>query len=325
MAFVANLSRSNHQILKYCVVTYLQKVKYSDAIENFTSELINKSQLKWSPKTKTVRIAAASKGDLLLVRKTTQQLLKEINSIYDSVLCVDVRKLQDEQLSALFTNAIAENSRQDLNFLANECLKWTRLPTRQVNLDVLGFYEKTKQFENLEKYYDFCLTMDESPFHLQLFKVQFYWTEGNTDKALNLLDEIHDVARKTSDDRGDLIACKDLFLKLINDAVGKKSEAVLLKLIHLIETLEDMSILEQAWNELFISEWFSDQQLALGLFRRHGSLRLRISVQINYITFLLLREHNVDAVYRLVEILLSHEMMHECQKVLGLLFDYQCE
>lgn len=321
MAFVAQLTRvplPKHLILRQLVVSFLQKVEYSDAIENFTSELINKSQLKWSPaKTKIV-----PNGDLLLVRKTTKQLLKEINSVYDSVLCVDVRKLQQDQLSTLFINAIAAESRQDVNFLANECMRWSILPQRQVTIEVLEFFEKTKQLENLEKYFEFCLSLDNAPFLLKLFKVRFYWSEGNTDKALTLLDELHNVASKAKNEQGD---CKDLFLHLINDAVGKKSEAVLLKLIHLIETLEDMTILEQAWTALFNSEWFSDQQLAMGLFRRHGNLRLRVSVQINYITFLSLREHNIDAVYRLVELLLSHEMMHECQKVLGLLFDYQCE
>lgn len=321
MAFVAQLTRvplPKHLILRQLVVSFLQKVEYSDAIENFTSELINKSQLKWSPaKTKIV-----PSGDLLLVRKTTKQLLKEINSVYDSVLCVDVRKLQQDQLSTLFMNAIAAESRQDVNFLANECMKWSILPQRQVTIEVLEFFERTKQLENLEKYFEFCLSLDSAPFLLKLFKVRFYWSEGNTDKALTLLDELHNVASTAKNEQGD---CKDLFLYLINDAVGKKSEAVLLKLIHLIETLEDMTILEQAWTALFNSEWFSDQQLALGLFQRHGSLRLRVSVQINYITFLSLREHNIDAVYRLVELLLSHEMMHECQKVLGLLFDYQCE
>lgn len=253
-------------------------------------------------------------------------MLKEINSIYDSVLCVDVRTLQDDQLSTLFANAVADNNRKDLTFLVNECMKWERLPTRQVNIDILEYFESTKQLENLDKYYAFCLSLDDNPFLLKIFQIKFYWAEGNTDKSLGLLADIHTQAKDTNC-QTELIACKELFLTLIHDAVGKKSEAVLLKLIHLIEsqTLEDVSILEQVWNELFTSQWFSDQQLALNLFRRHACLRLRLSVQTNYNTFLLLREHNVDAVYRLVELLLSHEMMHECQKVLGLLFDYQCE
>lgn len=296
----------------------LQKVLYSDAIENLTAELIRKV----SPT--PVRIPSS----VQLVRKTTQQLLKELNSIYDSVLCVDIRKLQPDQMDVLIRNSIEEKNGQNINFLVNECMKWAVVPSTPTSLEILQHYEACNQYENLEKFYDFCLEQNENPFALKLFKVKFYWIEGNADKSLSLLDEIHEVARQqTNENRDDLMACKDMFLFLIQDAVGNKSEAVLRKLIFLIESLslDDVSILERVWNELFISKWFSDQQLALGLFRRHAALRLRLSVQTNYVTFLLLRDHNVDAVYRLVELTLAHDMMHECQKVLGLLFDYQCK
>lgn len=319
MAFLGKITcvgLPRNVISRQLVVSFLQKVKYSDAIEHFTSDLVNKSKL--TP-------GMSMKDDIALVQKTTKQLLKEINSIYDSVLCVDIRKLQEDQLYNLFINAIADNSRQDLNYLANECIKWSILPPRRVTVQILEYFEKNHQLDNLHKFYEFCLALDTRPHLLKMFKVKLYWTEGNTDKALGLLNEIHDVASRSSEDTTELIACKNLFVFLISDAVGKKSEAVLLKLIHLIETLEDVSLLEQVWNELFTSQWFSDQQLALNLFRRHACLRLRLSVQTNYVTFLLLREHNTDAVYRLVELLLSHEMMYECQKVLGLLFDYQCK
>lgn len=260
-----------------------------------------------------------------MVKKTTQQLLKEINAIGGiGVSSLDIRQLQDDHLNSLIKSVIEENNRQDFNYLVNECMKWTRLPSRAVNLEILDYYARTSK-TNLDKYFNFCLSLETAPFLLKLFKVKLYWTEGNTDKSLQLLDEIHDVARNAGGEQWDLIACKDLFVSMIKDAVCTKSEAVLLKLIHLIETLDDASILEQVFNELFSSQWFSDQQLANDLFRRHGSLRLRLSIQTNYLTFMLLREHNVDAVYRLVELLLSHAMLHETQKVLGLLFDYQCE
>lgn len=320
MAFLAkllDLGVPRQQIVRQFVVSFLQRVNYSE----ITHEIVPVFP-KESPA--TISRVKSSKGDLHLVRKTTQQLLKEINAIYDSVLSVDVRKLHDDQLENLIENAIREENTKDLLYLINSCMKWTRLPARGVSIEVLKYFEKTKQLENLDKFYDFCLTYETSPFPLKLFKVQFYWAEGNADKALYLLDDIHSATRN-ADDRSDLLACKDLFLSLIADAVGKKSEAVLLKLVSLIETLDDVSILEQAWHELFISQWFSDQQLALDLFRRHACLRWRLSSQTNYVTFLLLRDHNVDSVYRLVELLLSHEMMAECQKVLGLLFDYQCK
>lgn len=324
LAKLANVGLSKQFLWRHIVITYLQNVKYSDAIEDFTSELVNKRKLKWAP-SQVANSAQVPKQEILLIKKTTKQLLKEINSIYDSVLNVDLRKLPDKHINNLFLSAIAEKNHQDVNFLANECMKWSRSPSRSVCLEILGFFEELKQHENLEKFYDFCIAFDDCPFLLQLFRVKYLWSEGNTDKALKLLDEIHDVARHALDQKDDLIACKGLFLTLIDDAVGTKSEAVLLKLIHLIETLEDVALLEQVWNKLFTSQWFSDQQLALNLFRRHSSLRIQLSMQTNYITFLLLKDHNVDAVYRLVELLLSHDMMHECQKVLGLLFDYQCE
>lgn len=313
MAFAAQIRRRispNHFYL-------LQKALYSDAFPGFSSEL-EKIKVK-----NHVRILPSV--PVQLVRKTTKQLLKELNSIYDSVLCVDIRKLQPEHMDVLIRNSIEEKNGQDLNFLVNECLKWNVAPSISTSLEVLQHYESCNQFENLEKFFDFCLEQIENPFALQLFKVKFYWNEGNVDKSLSLLDKIHNEARQRKNgNKDDLMACKEMFQELILDS-GKKSEAVLRKLIHLIETLDDVSILERVWNELFISKWFSDQQLALGLFRRHAALRLRLSVQTNYVTFLLLRDHNVDAVYRLVELTLAHDMMHECQKVLGLLFDYQCK
>lgn len=301
------------------IISVLQRVTFSDAIEKFTTDLISKrrSDLKWN---------SAARQDLTIVRKSTKNLLKEINSIYDSVLCVDIRKVTPDQLDTLVSNAISDHNQSDLVYLAQECMKWDCLPRIHTCLALLESFEKERQFDCLEKFYDFCLTSGvANELVLRLFRVKSHWREGNADKALKLLDRIHAEVADAPDISESLVACKDLFRFLISDAVGQKSEAVLLKLVHLIETIDDVLLMEELWNALFISNWFSDQQLALSLFRRHAALRLRLAVQTNYTTFLFLREHNVDAVYRLVELLLSHEMMHECQRVLGLLFDYQCK
>lgn len=324
MAFIAKLQGVNvpkQQLLRQLVLSILQKVNYKDDIANVA---LNPT----SGQLKSPRQLIAAQGELQLVKRTTQQLLKEINSLYDTVLCVDVRKLQRDQLEALFRNSLEEKNRQDVYYLVNECMRWSvhDLST-EVCLEILGYYESIRQMDHLEKFYDFLLGHPEtiSLLRLRLFKVRLYWTEGNTDRALGLLAEIYHATRLRSTDSADFMSCREMLLSLIGDVIGRKSEAVLLKLVHLIETLDDVAILERVWNELFISEWFSDQQLAQRLFRAHFALRLRISLQTNYVTFLLLREHNVDAVYRLIELLLAYEMRDECQKVLGLLFDYQCE
>lgn len=267
--------------------------------------------------------------DLRLVKKTTQSLLREINELYDSVLCVDIKTLNREQLDNLVQNSVDEAKRNDLLYLANECMKWDKKPSTGVVLNVLDYFRDANQLQFVEQFSDFCVVCSESNFvdnaSINFYKIKLYWTEGNVDKALSLLEKIHQDVTNQDEDNVALLSCTEMFMFLIEDVVGQKSEAILLKLIHLIETLEDVSILEKLWQQLFSSTWFSDQQLAVGLFRRHTSLRSRLSMQANYITFLLLRDHNVDAVYRLVELLLAHQMLHECKKVLGLLFDYQCK
>lgn len=115
-----------------------------------------------------------------------------------------------------------------------------------------------------------------------------------------------------------------MFYSLIQDAFDVKSEAVLRKTCATIEKLNEFTVLESLWQRLFLSQWFSDQQLANNLFSRHNCLRISFSLQKNYFTFLLLKDHDIDAVYRLIELLLAHDMLPECKNVLGLLFDYQC-
>lgn len=41
--------------------------------------------------------------------------------------------------------------------------------------------------------------------------------------------------------------------------------------------------------------------------------------------YTLLQDHNVDAVHRLIELLLRFDMRQECRRCLGFLFEYQCK
>lgn len=41
--------------------------------------------------------------------------------------------------------------------------------------------------------------------------------------------------------------------------------------------------------------------------------------------YTLLQEHQVEAVHRLIELLLKFDMRNDCRTCLSFLFDYQCE
>lgn len=213
----------------------------------------------------------------------------------------------ENNLEQSIRTSIQDNNQDHLMWLIRQSIQTNNYPSPNIITAVLGYIEeRTPELDT----------------NLRLLKARLFWAQGNIDKALAALEDIHEMTHP--EDVQIKLYTRNMLHDLVQEALQVKSEAVLLKTCSTIEKLNELAVLENLWQSLFLSHWFSDQQLAKSLFGRHESLRRRFAGQKNYFTFLLLKEHNLDAVYRLIELLLAHNMQFECKNVLGLLFDYQC-
>lgn len=116
---------------------------------------------------------------------------------------------------------------------------------------------------------------------------------------------------------------------LILEAVSNRSEAVLVNLITFTERLakayKDYYVMACLWQACFLSEWFSDQQVAFDLLEKNYVLCKTIQAHIPHVVNISLKHHKTEPVYRLLEVLLKHEMKLQSSIVLVVLFDYRCK
>ncbi|EAT33101.1 AAEL014641-PA [Aedes aegypti] len=118
-----------------------------------------------------------------------------------------------------------------------------------------------------------------------------------------------------------------LLVKIVDETIGKKSEAVLLAVIEMgefcLNELKDEFLIGYVWERSFLSQWFSDQEAARKLFDKHERLRLEIAKRVNNLCFSCMQEFNTEPLYRLTELFLKHNMSTQCRPILISLFEYE--
>lgn len=121
-----------------------------------------------------------------------------------------------------------------------------------------------------------------------------------------------------------IVMIKCLFPLLLS----QHSEALLYKTVCSIEKFSvdnnDFVILTYIWKELFLSDWFSDQQLSKEILQRNLKIISMIHFMIPSIGRMLLSQHKVDAFYRLFEFNLENDLNQD-GTLIRLLFDYYCK
>lgn len=307
MALYCSFCKSYKTVIipSYALVKYIHKnienrsvILEVDTLDDFTSQLIQKQSSKWE------NIQAKSKRHQ-----------KHVFSVKHS---------SDEPL-VLWDKAIEERNTKTILELLDFCVEIDKPPPKsKINsvLQILAENGKSLAILQLKTLYEKHLP-DVLKIHtnFDLYLAEAFWNQGDMRKSLNLFQEVYATSKSFKTQINETLKC--LFLNTIRN----HSEAVLLMVIKFCKQLhdkhEDIFLLSVVWQICFLSEWFSDQEVAFDLIEENGELRKIVLLRMPFIVTVALNSHQIDVVYRLLEFLLRHNLQTECSSVLHHLFDYK--
>ncbi|EFA05972.1 uncharacterized protein LOC664501 [Tribolium castaneum] len=281
----------------------------ADVIDDFTTQLMQSKISKWESK-----------------KRQNQALLENIPKSDDTHLGeISVENMGSDQLGFLFQNAIDSNDTKAVKNLINLCIQHNKSPTVNTIVNVLSICGASGDKETISQIQELCKTHhptaleDNSNFRHYLAKA--IWTKGDISKALEMFENVY---RENPFLRRSI----RLMLKyLISDLITNGSEAALANTIAFSERIhrdfQDVSPLTCVWQACFLSEWFTDQSVALELLEKHNGLCKSVINRIPYVVFVSLKCHRTEVVYRLLEILLKFKMKQQYSNVLESLLEYQ--
>lgn len=279
-----------------------------DTMDTFTSQLIERQIKKWDLRRQQ------SEGTLCNTAAT------------NCITNLKIEEITKYQLDDMFQTAIDEENAKSLIHLTTFCVKTNKLPPFSIVNNAVSICSKFGEkdvIHALEKlcyihYPDFL--KENSNF--QHFLAEAVWVRGDTTKAIDLFEKIY---RKNPYLRRKIRA---MLKNLITDLVKNRSEAALWNVINFSERIlndfHDFVPLTCVWQACFLSEWFTDQCIALELVERNNGLCTAVINRIPYVVFISLKCHRTEAVYRLLEVLLKYKMDVQCGNVLSSLLSYQC-
>lgn len=121
------------------------------------------------------------------------------------------------------------------------------------------------------------------------------------------------------------------YRKIISVAVENCDEHVVEHIVSNAEYInskyQDPILIIFVWSDCFFSELFRNQRKAEDLFTAYDAIPKAVTKQISAIALQLICTHNIDAIHRLIEVLLKKDDAHkiEVNVLLLRLFDYHCE
>ncbi|XP_039431567.1 uncharacterized protein LOC120414445 [Culex pipiens pallens] len=305
-----------------------------DAIDSFISELVENKTLKWkvlnnknrAPPRKNEAVVVAPSPVGVPSRRSPFRLTQIFDDLTSNPLVVNIEPLEQTHIDNLVETAIQEGNEKDVHLLFDQMLEYRRVPSRQVLKMMCEYFAGETDRKRLEQLVGLCrIVLPEqtalSKDYLH-YKALLQWKMGNSLKALeNFKEALQDCPAVTKQDINRLLQ------GIVDETIGKKSEAVLLAVIELGEfcmfQLKDEFLLCYVWEGSFRSQWFSDQEAARALFDKHAGLRVAIARRLGKLCFTYMQEFNAEPVYRLMELFLKHKMLPQCQQVLVRLFEYQ--
>lgn len=276
-----------------------------DAMDEFTSQLMQRKVYKWSV-------------------KTASKLVKEDIVIHKS----HSSKLEDLSVDAInvcFQEAISFGDNSFVVELMKQCIKHRKCPSLSYLNYVLRLCSHSGDKDMIVEIKQFCeqehpeILPQNSNFDHYL--AEALWIRGNVGGGLKLFEEVYEsnpfLRRRIR-----------LVLKfLITDTISKLGDAVLTNLVRFAEriakTHNDYFPLICIWETCCLSEWYADQKLAMELLHRNDHLCKAVANRIQYVVSVSLHTHRTEIVYRLLETLLKYDLQEESSGVLLSLFDYQ--
>uniref|UniRef100_A0A1Q3FHV3 Uncharacterized protein n=1 Tax=Culex tarsalis TaxID=7177 RepID=A0A1Q3FHV3_CULTA len=305
-----------------------------DAIDSFISELVENKTLKWKVLNNKNRVPLRKSGSpqvavappVVPSRRSPFRLTQIFDDLTSNPLVVNIEPLEQTHIDNLVESAIQEGNGMDVHLLFDQMLEYRRVPSRQVLTALCEYFATETDRKRLEELVELChVVLPEQTAQSKNFlhyMALLHWKMGNSLKALeNFKAALQDCPNETKQDINRLLQ------SVVDETIGKKSEAVLLAVIELGEfcmfQLKDEFLLCYVWEGSFRSQWFSDQEAARALFDKHAGLRVAISRRLGKLCFTYMQEFNAEPVYRLMELFLKHKMLPQCQQILVRLFEYQ--
>lgn len=309
------LLRLNHKLF-YCSLTNNVKLCFQhtgtqkdlyeeDVIDDFITQLIQKKMDKWQS---------------LQKRAINKEM--HCNAEKRSLINLDLKETNVEHVNLLLNDALNEGDYDKTLSILNECVRWDKCPSLSLLMQILPLLSQNGEKDLIIKLQTVCDKIHPSAIDsdFQHYLAEVTWIKGNVEKALNLFETIY---RSNNFLRRRI----RMTLKyLILDVVNERSEAVLLNLIKfckkLVKDYNDYHLLGSVWQSCFLSEWYTDQCIALELLEDEGLCK-EIVGRIPYVVITALKAHQTDLVQRLLDVLLKHEMTIQYSVVLTILFNYR--
>ncbi|XKL59393.1 hypothetical protein PGB90_000409 [Kerria lacca] len=249
----------------------------------------------------------------------------KLNKVISEINPIDSSVSEDTLKQELECNIVAENWGNVVKIL-DICLN------KKINIDnskmmlllqtfaSIGYKDGLNVLRSLYKIMKYDTYLAQGEFLLYIAKCN--WINSNVKECLKALRECLDKYPALKND------CKILLKNIILEAIFCRSKAELLNIIEFVQIFtrenKDYYPISILWNYLFLSEWFSDQQLAKNLIDTNEELRLCIILMCPALTRYLIKTNRISDVYRLLELLLKHNMMESYSHVNQMLFDFYC-
>lgn len=255
----------------------------SDALTDFTDELIIKNQLRWEIQQQR------QNRENKLSNQIDVNSLKQIRNLINSVkkitepsisevmfLSVDFEKLEDKHIDHLLLTACHDKNTEFIEMFVHQCVDANKVISEYSAITICEYFSTMKESKTLIKLIDLCKSNNRLVFdqncEFKHFVARNLWEKGNSHGALTLLDEAFEQANEKIRE-----SIRSVFRFIVDVTVEKKSEAVLLRVVksaeHLLQRLNEPSVLLYLWKICFTSEWFSDQIIADKLFSEHKEIR----------------------------------------------------
>lgn len=275
-----------------------------DTIDEFTNQLIQRQSSKWE------NMQTKSK-DVLNQRKYVHKPLK-----------VAAPESADEEV---WVNAVELKNVSEIESLMGLCVDGNGLPPKGIFHELMSLLAENGRVEGVVEmgklYERFHPEVLKPGAICDIYLAEALWTRGDVHRSLDLFEDTyknHAICRRQ---------IKITLRYLMSNVLQNRGEAVLLTLIrfceHLQETYRDTFLLCVIWQMCFLSEWFTDQNIAFELMERNQKLRKVVQLRFPFVASLALNNHQTEVVYRLLEFLLKEGLKSEYSGVLLCLFDYK--
>lgn len=294
------------EVPKHCKQTFHEKaITFDDTLEEFTSQLTQKKANKWNIQ----KVIEKSVNDYLPTNT-------EKNNCKNYTI---------EEINLLFQDCIQIGDNSELMDLIKQCIEHRKCPSLSNLIHVLTLCAQNGDKETIIQLTELC-----REFHPDVTRANSYfrhylaeaiWVKGNISDSLKIFKEVY------SENAFLRRRIRLVFKYLVQDIISTRSEAALINIVkfaeELLQNYKDFFPLACVWQSCFLSEWFTDQCLALQLLKTNEGLFKAVINRIPYVVSISLSSHRTDVVYRLLELLLKYEMKMQYAGVLSVLLDYQ--